>query len=97
MTSTCLQSCLCRNLKDPVRCRGKGKPLVPPDACCGECGGPQKAYASSLKVKITNLFAKNRLYRNHCKRVNNKFNKSYDLPHDLLQYRRENSAEYLYS
>ena len=34
---------------------------------------------------------------NHCKRVNNKFKKSYDLPLDLLQYRRENSAEYLYS
>ena len=34
---------------------------------------------------------------NHCKRVNNRFNKSYDLPLDLLQYRRENSAEYLYS
>ena len=31
---------------------------------------------------------------NHCKRVNNKFKKSYDLPLDLLQYRRENSAEY---
>ena len=28
---------------------------------------------------------------------NKKFNKSYDLPLDLLQYRRENSAEYLYS
>ena len=26
-----------------------------------------------------------------------KFKKSYDLPLDLLQYRRENSAEYLYS
>ena len=33
---------------------------------------------------------------NHCKRVNNKFNKSYNLSLDLLQYRRENSAEYLY-
>ena len=27
----------------------------------------------------------------------NQFNKSYDLPLDLLQYQRENSAEYLYS
>ena len=26
-----------------------------------------------------------------------KFKQSYDLPLDLLQYRRENSAEYLYS
>ena len=26
-----------------------------------------------------------------------KFKKSYDLPLDLLQYRGENSAEYLYS
>ena len=26
-----------------------------------------------------------------------KFKKSYDLPLDLLQYRKENSAEYLYS
>ena len=34
---------------------------------------------------------------NHCKRVNNKFKKSYDLPLNLQQYRRENSAEYLYS
>ena len=33
----------------------------------------------------------------HCKRVNNKFKKSYDLPLNLLQYRKENSAEYLYS
>ena len=32
---------------------------------------------------------------NHCKRVNNKFKKSYDLPVDILQCRRENSAEYL--
>ena len=31
---------------------------------------------------------------NHCKRLNNKFNKSYELHLDLLQYRRENSAEY---
>ena len=34
---------------------------------------------------------------NHCKMVNNKFKKSFDLPLDLLQYQRENSAEYLYS
>ena len=33
----------------------------------------------------------------YCKRVNKRFKKSYDLPLDLLQYRRENSAEYLYS
>ena len=33
----------------------------------------------------------------HCKRVNYKFKKSYDLPLDLLQYRRENSEEYLHS
>ena len=29
--------------------------------------------------------------------LSGKFKKSYDLPLDLLQYRRENSAEYLYS
>ena len=31
----------------------------------------------------------------HCKRVNNEFKKSYDLPLNLLQYQKENSAEYL--
>ena len=31
------------------------------------------------------------------KTVNIEFNKSYDLPLDLLRYQRENSAEYLYS
>ena len=35
-------------------------------------------------------------YRNWQRQVQ-KFKKSYDLPLDLLQYRRENSAEYLYS
>ena len=30
-------------------------------------------------------------------KIFSKFKKSYDLPLDLQQYRRENSAEYLYS
>lgn len=50
-----MQVCLCRNRRDPILCRGNGRPMVPPDACCGKCGGVQRPYATSLKVNDSNF------------------------------------------
>ena len=77
-----------------------GLTIAPANSMLRQCNAVDTIllfYLFSLRFaclyKITNSI----MQCNHCKRVNNKFNKSYDLPLDLLQYRRENSAEYLYS